>query len=63
MKPQTPREERALKAAEVALEASGLRYMSQQIDGLARLFVLFAENEIRIERRHDKSGEEGHAPV
>ncbi len=49
--PTTARERRALHAAETAWEASGVRYMSGQIAGLALLFVTFAENEIRLAAR------------
>ncbi len=50
------RHKRALDAAETILEASGLRYQSQQISGLALLLVTFAENEIRLaERARDQS--------
>lgn len=47
---QSAMQKRALDAAETALEASGLRYMSSQIPGLAHLFVVFAEHEIRRHR-------------
>ncbi len=50
------REQRALDAAETILEASGLRYQSGQIAGLALLLVMFAEHEIRLaERARDQS--------
>ncbi len=47
----SPREQRALDAAETILEASGLRYQSGQITGLALLLVTFAEHEIRLAER------------
>lgn len=45
--PKTAMEKRALETAEVALEASGLRYQSGQIPGLAHILMVFAESEIR----------------
>lgn len=45
--PSTPMEQRALELAETVLEASGLRYLSGQIPGLARILMVFAEHEIR----------------
>jgi hypothetical protein len=44
----TPSERRALDVAETILEASGLRYESQQIPGLALILRAFAENEMRL---------------
>lgn len=44
----TPAQRRADEAAETILEASGLRYQSGQIPGLARILMAFAENEIRL---------------
>ena len=46
-KPTTPMERRALETAEVALDASGLRYQSGQIPGLAHILVVFAEHEMK----------------
>ena len=58
-KPKTPMQERrALETAEVVLEASGLRYMSQQIDGLALVLVLFAQNEMRRSQQPERSESE-----
>lgn len=51
MKPDTPMQKRARDAAETAWEASGVRHLTSQIDGLAHLFVAFAENELRIAER------------
>ncbi len=48
----SPMEQRALEAAEVALEASGLRYLSGQIPGLALVLLRFAEDEIRRADEH-----------
>lgn len=45
---KTPQEVRALVAAEHILDASGLRYWSAQIPGLAVILMAFAENEIRL---------------
>lgn len=49
--PKTPMEKRALEAAEQILEASGLRYQSGQIAGLALILVTFAEHEIELAER------------
>lgn len=46
----TPCEQRAFDAASTILEASGCRYQSQQIDGLAVILTAFAEEEIRRSR-------------
>lgn len=45
---KTPREARALDVAETLLEASGFRYQSSQIPGLALILVAFAEKEIEL---------------
>lgn len=47
----TPAERRAFQTAEAILEASGLRYQSGQIPGLALILMAFAANEIRIAGR------------
>jgi hypothetical protein len=46
-----PIERRALQLAEVIAEASGHRWMSGQLPGLALIIVTFAENELRLARR------------
>lgn len=48
----TAMERRALDTAETILEASGLRYQSGQIPGLALILRSFAENEVRLAMRH-----------
>lgn len=44
----TPFERRAFETAYTILDASGLRYQSQQIDGLAVILMAFAEEEMRL---------------
>lgn len=45
---KTAKERRALETAELVLEASGLRYQSGQIPGLALILIAFADNELRL---------------
>jgi hypothetical protein len=44
----TPREKRALALAETMADASGLRWQSSQLPGLAHILIAFAENEIHL---------------
>lgn len=44
----TPMERRALALAEAMADASGLRWQSSQLPGLAFILMAFAQNEIRI---------------
>lgn len=50
----TPFERRAFETAYTILDASGLRYQSQQIDGLAIILMAFAEQEIRVRRDEER---------
>lgn len=43
----TERERRAFDTAYTILEASGLRYQSQQIGGLATILLAYADDEIQ----------------
>jgi len=51
----TPFEQRAFDTAHTILEASGLRYQSQQVDGLAVILMAYAENEhqVRVNVPHE----------
>lgn len=49
-------ERRAIDAAEILLEASGLRYQSGQIAGLAHVLVRFAQHELQIAMKSQAAG-------
>jgi hypothetical protein len=51
---RTPLERRALACAETMAEASGLRWQSGQLPGLARILIAFAEREHVIASRAEK---------
>jgi hypothetical protein len=53
---RTAAERRAFEAASTILDASGLRYQSSQIDGLAQILMAFAEHEIHLTRCDDSGG-------
>lgn len=58
--PISPLRRRAFDTAHAILEASGLRYQSRQIEGLAAILTVYAEEEIR---RHRESPQTADAEV